>query len=168
MVEVAAASPAERGVLDNLLQLYVHDFSEQWAGTPRGEVVGDGRFEPYPWLASYWSEPGRVPLLLRRDGFLIGFALLNKHAHSGLPLDWSMAEFFILRKHRRSGAGTAAAQTIFRRHPGQWEAAIARRNPAALAFWRKAAASCASVSEIEELDRDDAAWNGPILRFRIG
>lgn len=168
MIEVAAAKLAERGVLDNLFQLYVHDFSEQWAGTARGEVGADGRFEPYPWLDSYWNEPGRVPLLLRRDGFLIGFALLNQHAHSGEPVDWSMAEFFILRKHRRSGAGTEAAQAIFRHHPGQWEAAVARPNTAALAFWRKAVASCPGVSGIDELDRDNAAWNGPILRFRIG
>lgn len=168
MIEVAAAEVSERGVLDTLLQLYAHDFSEQWSGTARGEVGADGRFEPYPWLDSYWNEPGRIPLLLRRDDFLIGFALLNQHAHCGLPLDWSMAEFFILRKHRRSGAGTAAAQAIFRRHPGQWEAAVARRNLAALAFWRKAVTSCPGASGIEELDRDDAAWNGPILRFRIG
>lgn len=168
MIEVAAAKFSERGVLDNLLQLYVHDFSEQWAGTTRGEVGADGRFEPYPWLDAYWSEPGRIPLLLRRDDFLIGFALLNQHAHSGLPLDWSMAEFFILRKHRLSGAGTEAVHKIFHRHPGQWEAAVARRNTAALAFWRKAAAVCPGVSEIEEFDREDAAWNGPILRFRVG
>jgi predicted acetyltransferase len=85
-----------------------------------------------------------------------------------MPLDWSIAEFFLLRKHRRSGAGTEAAQAIFQRYPGQWEAAVARRNTAALAFWRKAVANCHGVSEIEELDRDDATWNGQILRFRIG
>lgn len=169
-VEVSRATEMERAVLDNLFQLYVHDFSEQWAGTARGEVGPDGRFSPYPWMESYWREPGRVPLLLRRDGHLIGFALLNKlFAHSGLPLDWSMAEFFILRKHRRSGAGTEAAHRIFSNHPGQWETAIAASNAAALAFWRKAASSHSAVSAVQETAHaDNAGWTGPIIRFRIG
>jgi predicted acetyltransferase len=65
MIEVAAAKFSERGVLDNLFQLYVHDFSEQWVGTPRGEVGVDGRFEPYPWLDSYWRSSQRMLSQLR-------------------------------------------------------------------------------------------------------
>jgi predicted acetyltransferase len=48
-------------------------------------------------------------------------------------------------------------------YPGLWEAAVARRNLAALPFWRKVAGRHA---EVEELDLDTEAWNGPILRFR--
>lgn len=167
MVEVAAANILERGILENLLQIHIHNFSGRWSGTTRGEVGDDGRFASYPWLDTYWREPGRAPLLLRRAGFLIGFALINRHAHSGLLLDWSMAEFFILEKHRRAGAGNDAARAIFQCYPGQWEVAVARGNLAALAFWRKAVAGCPGVSGMEELDRADEAWNGPILRFRV-
>ncbi|QUD90713.1 GNAT family N-acetyltransferase [Phenylobacterium montanum] len=150
-----------------MMQLYAHDFSEQWAGSERGELDEHGRFVDYP-LEPYWRDPDHIPLLLRSDGHLIGFALLNAEAHSGRPTDRNMAEFFIVRKHRRGGLGTLAAHAIFALYPGQWEAAVARRNLAALAFWRRAAASDPQVSEIEEIDLDDASWNGPVIRFRVG
>lgn len=165
-VEIAVARPGERATLENLMQLYVHDFSEQWAGTPRGELGSDGRFAAYPFDA-YWRDAGHVPLLLRRGGHLVGFALLNRSSHSGLPVDRNMGEFFIVRKHRRGGIGTLAARAIFSRYPGQWEAAVARKNVGAQAFWRTAAGGHPSVEDLQETDHSTAAWNGPILRFRI-
>jgi predicted acetyltransferase len=93
---------------------------------------------------------------------------VNGEGHGSAAVDRNVAEFFILRKYRRGGHGTAAAHAAFDRHPGQWEAAVARRNVGALAFWRKAIASHPRASEIEELDVTSAHWNGPIIRFRIG
>lgn len=166
-IEIIPARPEQKPVIANLMQLYTHDFSEHWSGMPQGEIGEDGRFADYPHLDAYWREPARVPLLLRAHGHLIGFALLNDHAHGGLPADRNMAEFFILRKHRRGGMGTAAAHAVFSRYPGTWEAAVARRNLAALAFWRKAVASHAHVRDIEESDISTEEWNGPVIRFRI-
>ena len=162
-LEITVAQPHERVALENLMQLYIHDFSEQWADQARGEAGADGRFEPYP-LDAYWAEPERIPLLIRRGGHLAGFALLNTHSHSGRAIDRSVAEFFILRKHRRGGVGLAVAQAIFARYPGVWEAAVARRNTGALPFWRKVAASFAEAEEIDVVSDD---WNGPVLRFRV-
>lgn len=45
--------------------------------------------------------------------------------------------FFVLRKNRRCGVGTAAAHAVFARHPGILEFAVARKNVSALAFWRR-------------------------------
>lgn len=165
-IAIETAPPEARLAIDSMMQLYAHDFSEFWAGTPRGELGEDGRFADYP-LEPYWREPGHVPLLLRKAGALAGFALLNAEAHSGLPVDRNMAEFFILRKHRRGGLGTQAAQAIFDLFPGQWEAAVARRNLAALSFWRRAVASHPRVSDIDEADLQTDHWNGPVIRFRI-
>lgn len=166
-VEVVVADAATQPALENLFQLYIHDFSEQWAEREDGELNEDGRFdEGYP-LSSYWTQAERSPLLLRVGGRLAGFALLNRHAHSGRPVDRNMGEFFVVRKHRRGGVGTAAAHAIFSRYPGQWEAAVARRNLGALAFWRRCVASHPAVSAVEELDVAGEAWDGWILRFRI-
>jgi predicted acetyltransferase len=161
-----AAPEASRAAIGAMMQLYAHDFSEFWAGTPRGELGEDGRFADYP-LEPYWREPGHVPLVLRKAGQLIGFVLVNAEAHSGLPADRNMAEFFIVRKHRRGGLGTQAAHAVFDLYPGQWEAAVARRNLAALAFWRRVIASHPRVRDIEESDLQTEHWNGPVIRFQI-
>jgi predicted acetyltransferase len=166
-IEVTVASREQRSVLDNLFQLYVHDFSEHWAGTDDGDLADDGRFEPYRHMASYWEDGDRVPLLVRAGGALVGFALVNRHSPSGQSVDRNMAEFFIARKHRRGGVGTAAAQAILTGYPGVWEIAVARRNLAALAFWRRAVARHPAVADLEEMDLRAPSWNGPVLRFRV-
>ncbi|HXV01234.1 MAG TPA: GNAT family N-acetyltransferase [Caulobacteraceae bacterium] len=165
-VVVGPAPETARPVLANMMQLYIHDFSQFWAGTAEGELGEDGRFGEYPHLGAYWRESGRVPLLIRADGVLAGFALINAVPHSGRPADRNMAEFFIARKHRRGGVGAAAARAIFSAYRGQWEAAVARRNSGALAFWRKAIGSYPGVSRVEEFELADERWNGPILRFQ--
>lgn len=164
VIELQVAQAHHSVTFQNLMQLYVHDFSEQWAGQPRGEVDQNGLFEAYP-LEPYWRDDGEhIPLLLWLGEHIVGFALLDTHSHAGRKVDRNVAEFFILRKHRRGGVGLAAAQAIFGRYPGVWEAAIARRNLGALHFWRKAAASYADVEETDVVSDD---WNGPVIRFRV-
>jgi predicted acetyltransferase len=165
-VTVAIALADERTALANMMQLYIHDFGELWSRSPPGPLQDDGRYEDYP-LDDYWGAADHVPLLFRLDGHLIGFALLNTHAHSGLAVDRSMAEFFVVRAHRRDGAGTSAARTIFSHYPGQWETAVTRRNAGALPFWRSAISGHPHVEAIEERDHNTPDWIGPIIRFRI-
>jgi len=166
-VDVIEARADQRSAIANMMQLYIHDFSEQWAGQARGELNESGLFEDYP-LDPYWSKPDHIPLLIRAGGALAGFVLVDAHAHSGLTLDRSVAEFFVVRKHRRGGVGAAAARAVFMRWPGQWEAAVARRNLGALAFWRRVVAETPGVTAVEELDVSTDGWNGPILRFCFG
>jgi len=164
-VTLEIAPRDRRLTFENLFQLYTHDFSEFWHDRAEGELDEDGLFGEFAYLDSYWQEPDRTPVLIRADGRLAGFALINAFAHSGLPTNYSMAEFFVVRKHRRAGVGHAAATAIIRARPGLWEIAVVRRNTAAQAFWRRVAASVAGEA-VEALDRDDALWNGLILRFR--
>ena len=163
-IEIVVALPDDRVALANMLQLYAHDFSELWAGGPRGELGPDGLFAAYP-LDAWWREPDHIPLLVKVGGFLAGFALLDRVSHTGRPLDRNIAEFFIVRKHRRSGVGSTAARMIFSRYPGHWETAVARANLGALAFWHAAIQPMAE--EVELVDVESALWNGPVLRFRI-
>src|SRR6185436_5471989 len=165
-IEVSLARADERAALANMMQLYIHDFGELWSRAPPGELQADGRYAEYP-LDDYWREKDHVPLLFRLGGHLIGFALVNAYAHSGLAVARSMAEFFVVRAHRRGGAGTIAAREIFSKYPGQWEAAVSRRNVGALPFWRHAVQGHPRVEEIEERDYSTPDWNGPIIRFRI-
>lgn len=166
-VTLQPASREDRATIANLFQLYVHDFTEQWAGTERGELQPDGLFPPYPHLDSYWREAARWPYLILADGHLAGFVLINDVSHSGRPLDFAVAEFFVVRKHRRGGVGRAAARLAIQNRPGQWEMAVSRRNPGAQAFWRGVAAELGEPGTVEEAEQDDDLWNGLIVRFRV-
>jgi predicted acetyltransferase len=164
---VVEAPAAQWPVFDRLLQLYKYDFSEfAPIGSPHGEVDAEGRFA-YPSLESYWRESGRIPLLIRADDHVAGFALLNQWSPLDLPLDHAVAEFFVLRKYRRARVGTRAALFIFGRYPGQWEVPVAWYNPPALAFWRSVTEAPA-LGKVEEIAGDGQRWNGPVLRFATG
>ncbi len=164
-VEIEPCARERLPTLEAMFQLYIHDFSEHWAGQDRGELLESGRFEPYPGLDRYWREPDRSAWLIRADSHLAGFALLSGHSHSGASADHDIAEFFVVRKHRRSGVGFEAARQLIAPRAGQWEIAVVRANAGALAFWRRVAS--ASSPEVDELDLNDTRWNGAILRFRV-
>jgi predicted acetyltransferase len=164
-VELERCGRERRQTLVNLFQLYCHDFSEQWFDRPEGELDEEGRLEEYSLLDNYWSEPRHEAMLIRADGRLAGFVLVNAYSHSSLPLDFQISEFFVARKHRRSGVGKAAALAVIGARPGLWELAVARRNLGAQQFWRGVAAEIAG-SQVEERDQNDERWNGLILRFR--
>ena len=163
-VKVLRATAAETSVVANMMQLYIHDFSEFWFDQPQGDVEANGLYALPDNLQSYWDDPDRVALLVKLTGTIVGFAMLNVHAHSGKPVDWNMGEFFILRKYRRAGIGTAAAQAIFANFPGRWETAVARRNVGAQIFWQRQAEDHGAF---EGLDLRTTEWNGPIFRFTV-
>lgn len=163
-VELTGAVPGDAPLIQNLMQLYTHDFSEFWAGTPRGDLNADGRFDPYP-LDDYWSRANWSAALIWCERALAGFALINDVTHSGIAAHRNMGEFFILRKYRGRGVGRSAAALLFSRHEGLWEVAVARKNSRALEFWRRTIYASPNASNVQELDRQNAHWNGPILRF---
>lgn len=162
-----ALEPAvdKRGAVENLFQFYVHDFAEFWE-TRRVELDETGRFPAYPPLAAYWTEADAEPLLIRADGQIAGFVLIDRHSHSGRPVDFNMGEFFVARHYRREGLGRVAALMAMRARPGLWEIAVARRNLPAHPFWRGVAEQ-AAAGPVEELDQDDERWNGMILRLTV-
>ena len=123
-IQVLAAQASDAPRLANLLELYLHDFSE-FVPSDIGE---DGRFG-YPYLAAYWQERERFPFLIRVDTKLAGFALVRQGSLlSGDPDVIDMTEFFVLRGWRRRGIGRTAAHTLFRRFPGRWEVRVLEAN----------------------------------------
>jgi len=119
-------------LLSNLLELYVHDLSEIFPV----ELGRDGRFG-YGDLVLYWSEPEkRHAFLIERGGNVAGFALatLGSPATEN-PTDLDVAEFFVLRGHRRSGIGRQAAMALWDVLPGQWVVRVSEANRAGLSFW---------------------------------
>jgi len=131
-IQIIPATVAHQEVLANLLQLYMHDFSEI---IPL-ELGPDGRFE-YPELPHYFSEASRFPFLVAIDGRWAGLVFVRQNEYEGGKV-WDMAEFFLLRGYRRRGIGTAVAHLVFSRFPGAWEVRVMDANRAATHFWQQA------------------------------
>lgn len=166
-LSIEIAGVAERPVLENLLQLYIHDFSELFAGSSRGDLEADGRYHADIPIADWWREPGHVPLLMRMNGRIAGFALLNGNSHVGGSIDWNIAEFFVVRKYRRQGVGRAAAHALFDRYPGRWEAAVMRANTGAHGFWQLTIAGHPGLQSMHVADDGHLLWEGTVYRFEI-
>ena len=159
-VEVHPATREEHAALAQLVQLYVYDFSELLGL----ELGNDGRFTEH--LLDELSVDGpRRPFLIRVAGHLAGFAIVQQGSRlTGDPGTWDMAEFFIVRRHRRTGVGSRAAHWLFAAHRGRWEVRQRPENVAATAFWRRIIASFAG-GQLDEVLMDDAKWRGPVQRF---
>jgi len=70
---------------------------------------------------------------------LAGFVLVKRGSEvSGNLTVWDMAEFFILRGHRRRGIGTEVAREVWRRFQGPWEVRVMQSNLSAHHFWDRA------------------------------
>lgn len=164
-VAVRPAGPGDRPLIEGLMQLYIHDFSElEPAASDRFELNGEGRFDPYP-LDPYWADEGFWPLIIEVGGKPAGFALINALSHRAGDNDRNMGEFFVARKFRKGGVGTEAVRRILALHPGRWEIAIADRNEAAKRFWPRAIEG-AGVCDLACQAGDGARWAGPIWVFR--
>jgi len=155
-VSLEPATRAQKPILENLLELYVHDLSEAF----KIEIGRDGRFG-YDRLPLYWQEAERrFPFLIRVGAEVAGFALVMRGSPATEdPSDLDVAEFFVLRRHRRSGVGRRAAFLLFDRIPGDWVVRVAERNRRGLPFW------CAIIPDYtrgqvasETMKGADQAW----------
>jgi predicted acetyltransferase len=157
-VETLQASTEDKTLIQRMMELYQYDFSE-FDGTDLDQHGTLG----YPYLDHYWVEVGRHPFIIRVNGQLAGFALVNRHTYiSGI--DHAVAEFFIMRKYRRHGVGRQVAQALFDRFRGTWEVEVETNNVEAQAFWR-AVINDYTAGNYTELPEDFGEWKGPILHF---
>src|SRR5579863_8835348 len=149
-IDLRPASLDQKPIVANLLQLYVHDFSE-FIACPIGP---DGRFG-YTDLDLYWTDPQRFPFLIYVDQELAGFLLVQGIPRADTAL-WDMSEFFILRGYRRRSIGNRAACEAFARFPGSWQVRVMESNAPACAFWNRAVRAFAG----QAVARDQASAGG--------
>ncbi len=140
-IEVVPATREQQPVFANLFELYAHDFSE----FSDLKIGVDGRFG-YEQLPLYWREPNRFPFLIRANGDLAGFVLVQQGSQvSGAGEIWDMAEFFVLRGYRRHGVGVRVAQDVWRMFTGSWEVRVTDKNLVARTFWQRAVSEFTGV-----------------------
>jgi predicted acetyltransferase len=125
-VELTTVTGSDKPVLLNLMQFYCYDMS-----VVRGvDVTDHGQFV-YRYVDHYFLEPDRDVLFVRHDGALAGF-VMSRELSAG---EREVAEFFVMRRHRRSGVGRSAARQLFSLHKGRWVVAFDDANAEAANFW---------------------------------
>ncbi len=156
--EITRVSRKDKSVIDNLLQLHMHDLSQY------NSLDCDihGRFY-YPYLDNYWTEENRHVFLIRSQQQIVGFAMVNKHCIMN-NCQWHLAEFFIMRHYRRLGIGKQTASEIFDMFKGNWEITILEHNSIAKSFWQLVAKEYTS-DNYQYIPNGCAKWHGPVLMF---
>ncbi|MFC0107210.1 GNAT family N-acetyltransferase [Kibdelosporangium aridum] len=149
-VELTPVNESDKPVLANLMQLYLHDFSEirELSLSPHGTFA-------YGYLDLYFLYETREAYFISVDDELAGFALARFADDA-----WTVAEFFVVRRHRRRGVARVAAKRLFERHPGPWTLDYDDNNTAAAAFWH---AVVPEPADIENLPGSRTR-----LRFLVG
>ncbi|MBK7252115.1 MAG: GNAT family N-acetyltransferase [Gammaproteobacteria bacterium] len=136
-VRDARRSKADQRWVESVYRDYLDDLAPLNTGVfpALGEV---GHREPDQ-LARWFTDPSAYPLLILREVEPVGFAMVVRDSGRSMqtPIDYRMAEFFVMRPLRRRGIGESAVRLIFDRFAGRWEILEYQRNPGAVSFWRR-------------------------------
>lgn len=161
-VTIQPADLALRPAIEQLVQLWYYDLS----AADGSELNDQGRFDT-PSHDEYWAEEGHYPFLIRANGQLAGFALVNRKSRIHTPFDGhTIAALLVVRKYRRQGVGRSAATQIFDRLPGRWEIGSHRVHSVAHAFWRSVLDRYTGGQYIETWV-NSPGWAGPVHSFEI-
>ncbi len=122
----------QSSILQNLMELYCYDFTEYM----NLDLADDGLFH-YP-LEAYWNSPDtHRTYFIKVDGILAGCILQYSYISDEGIETQTIGEFFVLKKYRHFGIGTAAAKIILNEFPGNWLIYQSSKNIPAQTFWRR-------------------------------
>jgi predicted acetyltransferase len=147
----------DRPVLARMLELYQYDLSDVW---PQDlDLHGEYGFA----VDRYLRNPRLCAILFLADDKYAGFGLVDPDVTFPDSEYW-MGQFFVMKRYRRVGLGSAAARFIFDRFKGRWEVGQMRLNQAAQVFWRRTIGEYTAGHFVEH-DLHDDRWDGFIQRF---
>jgi predicted acetyltransferase len=159
-IVLTPAAIADKPALANLMQLYRYDLSEFTSA----DVDELGCFDDTQ-IDTYWMDDDCHPFLIRVDGRLAGFALVDRQSRLHHSFDgYTIADFFVMRRYRRAGVGRAAATQLFDRFPGLWEVASPALNVLGQVFWRGVIDRYTN-GRYGEIWLQTDGWRGPVHSF---
>jgi predicted acetyltransferase len=143
--------------IEQMLELYQYELSDIWDQ----DLDEHGRFG-YE-LGRHRDGTRFFAHVLTVDGRYAGFALVAPAVVTRSEGFW-MEQFFILKKYRRGGLGSALARHVFDSHPGPWELGQMPLNVPAQAFWRKVIGALTG-GRFTEVEVTEGWWQGVVQRF---
>lgn len=152
--ELIEVNEKDKNIIYNLMQLYTYELSFFEDETTNFQLLENGLFKLSKYIDLYWKEKERHPFILKCNGELAGF-VLQRYNEMGMN---EIAEFFILNKYRKLGAGTFMANEIFKKYKGKWELRTLLKNKRAQDFWRKIIKNITNGNYEENLIRDNTRY----------
>lgn len=131
-IHIIPATITDYPIIQNLARFYVYDRS----GFMGWGCEKDGMFECID-FKHYFTDPRCKAFVVKVEGKLAGFVLLDKEQIIDRQVDWNMGEFFIIAKFQGKGVADYVAREIFKNHPGKWSVAVMPQNLKAVKFWLK-------------------------------
>ena len=122
----------DKNVIYNLMQLYTYELSFFEDETTNFTMLDSGLYAMNKYVERYWQEESRQPYILKCNNKLAGF-VLQKFNEENIN---EIAEFFVINKYRKMGAGTFMANKMFELYRGKWEVRTLIKNVRAQKFWR--------------------------------
>jgi predicted acetyltransferase len=130
-IELHVTHRDELETIENLMQFYMHDFSE-WLPLKLGE---HGFYNIQPKL-DYWRNPATRPFLIKVEGELAGFVTVDGDVHIE-GAEHNIGYLFVSRRFRGQGVAKFVVSTLLSRFPGQWQIFHIDANQPARLFWAK-------------------------------
>ena len=152
--ELFEVQEKDKDIIFNLMQLYTYELSFYEDETTHFELQENGLYRISKYINLYWLEKERHPYILKCDGKLAGF-VLERYNENG---ENEIAEFFVLNKYRKLGAGTFMANEMFKKYKGKWEIQTLLKNKQAQDFWRKVVKSVSRGKYEEHLISDNTRY----------
>jgi predicted acetyltransferase len=122
----------EKEILRNLLEKYNYEFSQY-----NNLDVNNMGLYGYDYLDNYWTEENRFPYFIKVDNKLAGFVMVNDYCEVKLDTNYTISEFFIMYKYRKSGIGKYALKYILDKYRGKWQLKYHPKNEISKIFWNK-------------------------------
>lgn len=154
MLELYEVSEKDKDIIFNLMQLYTYELSFFEDETTNFQLLDNGLFKLSKYIDLYWTQEERHLYILKYDGKLAGF-VLERFNEDGMN---EIAEFFVLNKYRKHGAGTFMANEMFKKYKGKWEIRTLLKNKRAQEFWRKVVKSASNGNYKERFIRDNTRY----------
>jgi len=121
----------DKETLRNLWEKYDYDFSR----VDNNDVDELGLFECKD-FDYYWTKESKWGYFITVDGKLAGFVMLtNIPIIEGAETDFTLGEFFVMRKYRRLGVGRNVVFQVLDKHKGRLQLVRHPNNAAAVFFW---------------------------------
>ncbi|MCC8406915.1 MAG: GNAT family N-acetyltransferase [Rickettsia endosymbiont of Sceptobius lativentris] len=118
-ITILPATLVDYPLIKNMGRFYVYDMS-RYCGFTSDEydwaLPQDGLYEADDYK-KYFTEVDRKTYLIKVNGEIAGFALLNKVGTHD-KIDWNMGEFFIIARFQNRGIGRQVAKQIWQMHKG--------------------------------------------------